>query len=788
MQKNGTALKVKGTPAQREIPLFLKNPALQKWSILVVLSVILTLLLIPRFHFFSPVYSVGMVLEKDVIADRDFVVKDRAATEQRKTEAERNLEPVYDYDREFPANLAGQISRAFSQVRERHYRRDDTGETRARDLRKVRADLERALGVPISGANFQYLHRRAFSSDVENSLNQFLQIVYRADFVRHDEYVKWSKKKGIITRDLKTQREEERRNLTNVIDMEDLDYYLEKQSISFFGREKEEQRIFAFTFLRGLVQPNLTFNRDATEKRKQSLIENFQPLYFRIQKNEVIARAGESLTPETLNKLDVYFGRKDSPRAHEAFFGILFTIMILCAVFYNISRGLAKNIEKSIVDVLFLSSLALLQVILVRAGIFFSDSISHAFPYIQADAVYYALPFTFATWMVAVFMNRNVALVFSVFSAVLMTFLFEAKMTMFLFAFLGSSVSAYHMSAYGKHRSSYFRSGVLAGLVNMTVIISISLLSGKFAQTDIFFKLLMGMAGGVLSGILVAGVIPLFESLFGYTTDVRLLELANLDQPILQRMIVEAPGTYHHSIIVASMAEAAAEAIHANSLLAKVAAYYHDIGKTSKPLYFIENQQGWKNKHDKLSPRMSSLVIISHVKDGCEIAQKHRLGRVLTDIIRQHHGMGIVSYFYEKAQKDKDPSIRSIPESDFRYPGPKPQTKEAGIVMLGDVVEASSRTLTEPTPSRIRNLVQGRIKQVFMDGQLDECELTMADLNGIADSFTRTLTGIFHHRIDYNVSQGVSQAVPKKEGNGGPKKEGNGGHPDNRPAEKGKGR
>ena len=214
-------------------------------------------------------------------------------------------------------------------------------------------------------------------------------------------------------------------------------------------------------------------------------------------------------------------------------------------------------------------------------------------------------------------------------------------------------------------------------------------------------------------------------------------------------MIVESPGTYHHSIIVASLVEAAAEAIGANPLLAKVSAYYHDIGKMNKPLYFIENLQSFKNKHDKLSPKMSSLVIISHVKDGCELAKKHNLGKTIIDIIRQHHGTSIVSFFYEKAQKDRDPSVRSIPETEFRYPGPKPQTKEAGLVLLGDVVEASSRTLSHPTPSRIKNLVQNRIKQIFMDGQLDECELTLNDLNRIAEVFTRTLSGIFHHRIDY---------------------------------------
>ena len=202
-------------------------------------------------------------------------------------------------------------------------------------------------------------------------------------------------------------------------------------------------------------------------------------------------------------------------------------------------------------------------------------------------------------------------------------------------------------------------------------------------------------------------------------------------------MIIEAPGTYHHSIIVSSLAESAAEAISANALLTKVSAYYHDIGKLKKPQYFIENQPNSDNRHDKLSPKMSTLIIMAHVKDGCELAAKAKLGRQIINIIRQHHGTSIISFFYDKAKKDKDESLRSLSENDFRYPGPKPQTKEAGLIMLADVIEASSRTLTNPTPARIKSLVRERIEGIYMDGQLDECELTLSNLNTIAETFTK---------------------------------------------------
>jgi putative nucleotidyltransferase with HDIG domain len=213
--------------------------------------------------------------------------------------------------------------------------------------------------------------------------------------------------------------------------------------------------------------------------------------------------------------------------------------------------------------------------------------------------------------------------------------------------------------------------------------------------------------------------------------------------------MVRAPGTYHHSVVVGNLVEAAAESINANPLLARVAAYYHDIGKASKPLYFIENQAGEENRHDKLTPSMSALVLISHIKEGSELAREKHLGQPIIDIIRQHHGTGLIKFFYDRAKTQAEATGHTVEEKDFRYPGPKPQTREAGIVMLADCVEAASRSLVNPTPDRIQGMVQKIINNIFIDGQLDECELTLKNLHEIARSFNRILTGIFHHRIDY---------------------------------------
>jgi putative nucleotidyltransferase with HDIG domain len=246
---------------------------------------------------------------------------------------------------------------------------------------------------------------------------------------------------------------------------------------------------------------------------------------------------------------------------------------------------------------------------------------------------------------------------------------------------------------------------------------------------------------------MVIGLIPLFEKLFDFTTDFKLLELSSSNNPLLRQFSVVAPGTYQHSIMAATLAESAASAVGANPLLARVASLYHDIGKITKPNYFIENISNSENPHDKLSPTMSSLIISSHVKDGQELAKKYKLGDKIENIIGEHHGTSMIGAFYEKAfNENKDGHLS---KDAFRYSGKKPQTKEAGIIMLADSVEAISRTMTNISPSRLELMVRKTINRIYSDGQLDECELTLKDLHSIGDAFVKVLNSVFHQRIPY---------------------------------------
>jgi putative nucleotidyltransferase with HDIG domain len=301
-------------------------------------------------------------------------------------------------------------------------------------------------------------------------------------------------------------------------------------------------------------------------------------------------------------------------------------------------------------------------------------------------------------------------------------------------------------------------------------VLALALLGNHFSPLAVALGIGLALISGALCGVLVSGLAPVVESLFSYTTGVKLLELANREQSLLRELELRAPGTYHHSMMVGHLAEKAAEAIGANALLAKVAGYYHDIGKMRRPHFFVENSPayGGENRHEKLSPPMSARIIQAHVKDGLEIGREHRLAEPILAGIAQHHGTSVIRFFYEKAKEQLDPDKgETVAEHEYRYSGPRPQTREAGLLMLADSIEAASRTLSDDSPARIQQLVQRVINNYFRDGQLDECNLTLRDLNLIARSMIETLSAIRHDRIDYpEPTDAEGRAFPEREHEG----------------------
>ncbi len=310
-----------------------------------------------------------------------------------------------------------------------------------------------------------------------------------------------------------------------------------------------------------------------------------------------------------------------------------------------------------------------------------------------------------------------------------------------------------------RKRSFVIKAGCIVGFLQVACLLLIE--RPHFSNSPVFW---LAFINGVVSSIIALGILPLFEWLFKVVTNISLLELADFNHPLLQRMVMEAPGTYHHSLIVGNLSDAAATAIHGHALLARIGAYYHDIGKLAKPQYFSENQCLQENAHDALAPTMSKLVIMNHVKDGVELAQKHKLNQQIIDFIRQHHGSSLAYYFYRRALENVENEAR-VEEESFRYPGPKPNTRETAIVLLADSVEAATRTLKDPAPDAIREMVHKIVNNKFIDGQLDECDLTLKDLEKISAVFIRILTGMHHGRVNYPERPGENNGrKPSKEG------------------------
>jgi cyclic-di-AMP phosphodiesterase PgpH len=394
---------------------------------------------------------------------------------------------------------------------------------------------------------------------------------------------------------------------------------------------------------------------------------------------------------------------------------------------------------------------------------------SGSYSFLRPETVGLIAPYAFAPLVLSVLLGRNHGLYASVFVSLWSSILFGKVDAPLLVCGLISGFTAVYLTLQVRQRSRLIRAGFGVGVA----IWLLSLTFGIIGPIDLFspsgndWKMIgiqsaLAVGNGILTATIVGGFLPILEHLFQITTDISWLEASDLNHPLLRRMTIEAPGTYHHSLVVANLAESAAEAIGANATLCRVCSYFHDVGKLVKPDYYTENMNFERNPHDDLAPTMSALIIIAHVKEGVDLALKHGLNRRIIDIIQEHHGTSLVYYFYKRALQQQDDArtggkimnlregdVPEVREETFRYSGPKPQTKESAIISLADMVESASRSLEKPTPQKIEQLVTELIGQRIADGQLVECDLTLADLNMIAERFRFTLMTMLHTRIAY---------------------------------------
>ena len=367
----------------------------------------------------------------------------------------------------------------------------------------------------------------------------------------------------------------------------------------------------------------------------------------------MIVREGERLTSGQVEKLNAFQEKSEDFSLFYMIVGLALSIFVLFQVFHLFARKNIRKYAPSNKDLFFLVCLLGSLFPLFRLAMFVADALGSVFPYIDAAGYYYLFPFAAGAMLVRIVLNSEIALIFSIVSALLFGALFGNDLFITFYALVGSLIGA-HGVRQCETRSTLYLAGLRLSLFNALMVLGLYLMTTKSFDIQLIYQLTFALVGGLLCSVIVTGTVPLIESVFKYTTNIKLLELANMNNPLLRDLMVQAPGTYHHSIVVGNLVEAAAEAISANPLLARVGAYYHDIGKVRKPLYFIENLGRQENKHDKLNPSMSALILMAHAKDGVDLAHECKLGEPLEDIIRQHHGTTLIQYFYEKAKNRKD--------------------------------------------------------------------------------------------------------------------------------------
>ncbi|MBE3573870.1 MAG: HDIG domain-containing protein [Firmicutes bacterium] len=478
-----------------------------------------------------------------------------------------------------------------------------------------------------------------------------------------------------------------------------------------------------------VVRPNLTLDPDKVRLARAQARVTTPPA--RILQGQVIIRRGEVVTADQVRLLQL-LGLQHQQTDFLVVAGMILLVAGLVAILaLYIHRYLPEVMRSQKMQVL----VGLLLVLVVLIG-----KLIVSWPWRDGGLV---IPAAFGSILVAILVDARLAVLASLIISMLLGMVAGGNYSVMFVSLAGGVVGVYSVSRVGQ-RSDLMRAGLMIGIVQTAAIFGLGLI---FRDSHYLQVSYLGILSGLVSSVLAIGLLPYLESGFDITSSIRLLELANPSQPLLRRLLLEAPGTYHHSIMVGNLAEAAAEAVHADPLLVRVGAYYHDIGKMRRPYFFVENQMRGQNPHDRLSPSLSTLIIIAHVKDGLEMATQARLPAAVKAFIPEHHGTDLVRYFYHRAA-EHDPGVAQYEES-FRYPGPKPQSKATAILMLADGVEASVRALDKPTPGKIEATVRKIVRDRLNAGQLDEADITLRDLELISQAFVRVLTGAFHARIEY---------------------------------------
>lgn len=721
------------------------------WGGLVIgVCALLTLTVTSTFWNPKETYQLGEVAPYSVRAHNDFKVIDTAATFQAKERAALEVPPVYFLAEEIPHIVLRNLGMAFEKCQH-----------------KERQECQRGF-LEITGINppekaLTFLEHAKDPQEIKECVANELRRLYASSFIRSESSTPTddTPSRKAHTLHLRDGKEFDVSS-SRFIGIDQARLRLQDRLIASLPEDAPGKIEFA-EYISGLILPNVYFDQERTLLRKKAMYERTPPVMKTISKGEIIVHQGEVIYPEQLEKL-----RKNAQSSPELALpylmgtSLLLFLLLLFALktttILDVRNGLkTKDILYTLLFLLVsIGSLSLLRDILIKALEIPPKNLFMHFSLITV------LPLSLAPILVrSVFGPKESFAFLTLYSLLIGWFLPPAPYAA-LYTFLTGCTLLIGFSRV-ESRKGFFRLGKQAALMGMAITGIIALIGGfptpeTVSLKELTFGLISVNAGNWLPPILALGLLPLIESMFGFTTTLSLIELSSMEHPLLKKLAMLAPGTYSHSLTVSVLADRAAKEIGANALLVRVGTYFHDIGKMVRPSYFVENQGPHKiNPHDRLSPSLSALIIKAHVKEGIELARLYRLPEAVIRMIPEHHGTTLIKSFYDKG-KLLDPGVQ---ESDFRYPGPKPRSKEGGVLMLADTLEASSRTLPEFSLPRIQGLVQRTIRTKFLDGQLDECDMTLKDLHAIARSFIQTLASIYHGRIRYE-PQERQETHPKR--------------------------
>jgi putative nucleotidyltransferase with HDIG domain len=710
---------------------------------LVGFVVIMIALLGPFSGGVRPIPPLDSIAPSTIRAERDILVEDQRASQLRRDEAAAAVWPAFDYD----SNLYFELGRPVRTAIDAMVVRRDTG---ALARAKRRQAFQDDLGVPVGAATFALIEKLERPEDISAAITFFFNTVLNRLVI--DKRAALPRKGGINVRDLATGEVRGLPDTREVLDLAQVRRMMRARAGDAPYGTARIVRTWVLESALSLIKPNMKANPLLTDALRKRASEAVEPVFVKISSGEVVIREGDRVTravQERLRYLNQGAHRR-SPWSEVAAFGaLLATFMVLGGLFFRRSGAAAalpgRKAAYIVLTVVLITTV--LSMLAFYAGRNLAEGVA-----IERQIAANLAPVALATLLLVHLIDGRTSFIVGVVLSVLIALRVSGdvgQVAYYLVGVLVAGVAARRC----RRRADLLKAGIAVALAQMAMAPLVTVLSGGFGGGEGLRAglLMVAFAGGsgLLAAVCATGLMTLLEYVFDETTDMRLLELASADNALLKELALKCPGTYYHSMVIANLAEAAGDEIGANGLQCRVMALYHDIGKTVRPAYFAENQRGG-NIHDRLPPELSARIIFAHIKDGIDIARRHRLGRPILDAITQHQGTTLLRVFFARAQEIARASGRKANEAEFRYPGPRPRNREAGILLLADAVEAATRALDNPQPDEVRARIDGVVEEKINDGQLDECDLTLKDIAAVRGAFQRVLTlGVYHSRIDY---------------------------------------